>query len=79
MRIEFTYARRPDHYAGHPGVPGRPAPPAPSYVIAALVLTAGVAPAVAALVVHAGQAVLCGGLGILLGGSIAVMAGRGPG
>lgn len=74
MRIEFTYARGADHYAGHPGAPGRPASATPSYVIAAVVLAAGIALAVAALVAHAGQAVLCGGLGVLLGGSIAVAA-----
>jgi hypothetical protein len=74
VRIEFTYARGPEHYAGHPGVPPRHSSATPSYVIAAVIFAAGAAMTVTALVFHAGQAVSCGGLGVLLGASIAVAA-----
>ena len=74
MRIEFTYARDRDHYAGHPAIPARHPSSAPSYVIAAVIFLAGAVLSVAALVSHVGQAVSCGGLGVLLGGSIAVAA-----
>jgi hypothetical protein len=72
VRIEFTYTRGPDHYAGHPAIPARHPSSAPSYVIAAVIFLAGAALSVAALVSHTGQAVSCGGLAVLLGGSIAV-------
>jgi YcxB-like protein len=74
VRIEFTYRRPPDHYAGHPSVPARPSSSTTSYVIAAVIFLLGGALFVAALVAHAGQAVSCGGLGLLLGASIAVAA-----
>jgi hypothetical protein len=74
VRIEFTYARGPDHFAGHPSLGVRHRSAVPSYVIAAVIVVAGAALAVAALVAHAGQAASCGGLAILLGGSIAVAA-----
>lgn len=76
MRIEFTYTRGPDHYAGHPSVPARHPSATPSYLIAAFIFLAGAALSVAALIAHAGQAVSCGGLGVLLGASIAVAAGQ---
>jgi hypothetical protein len=76
VRIEFTYTRGPDHYAGHPSVPARHPSATPSYLIAAFIFLAGAALSVAALIAHAGQAVSCGGLGVLLGASIAVAAGQ---
>jgi hypothetical protein len=74
VRIEFTYTRGPDHYAGHPAVPGKHPSATPSYVIAAVIFLAGATLTVAALVSGTGQAVSCGALGVLLGASIAVAA-----
>jgi hypothetical protein len=74
VRIEFTYTRGPDHYAGHPAVPERHPSATPSYVIGAGIFLAGAGLSVAALVSHTGRALSCGGLGILLGASIAVAA-----
>jgi hypothetical protein len=74
VRIEFSYTRGPDHYAGHPSVPARHPSATPSYVIAAIIFLAGAALSVAALIARAGQAISCGALGVLLGASIAVAA-----
>jgi hypothetical protein len=74
VRIEFTYTRGPDHYAGHPSVPARHPSSTPSYLIAAVIFLAGAAVTVAALIFHDAQPLSCGGLGLLLGASIAVAA-----
>jgi hypothetical protein len=74
VRIQFTYARGPDHFAEHPSAPVRAPSPVPSYVIAALLALAGVAFAVAALIYRAPQTASCGACGALLGVLIAVAA-----
>jgi hypothetical protein len=73
VRIEFTYARGPDHFE-HPSLPRPAQSVVPSYVIAALLAAAGGAFAIAALVYHAPQAAGCGVCGALLGVLIGVAA-----
>ena len=74
MRIEFTYARGPDHFSGYPLLAERNASPIPSYLIAVVLGLAGAAIAVVALVYHAPQGATCGLCGLLLGVGIAVAA-----
>ncbi|MCU7729071.1 hypothetical protein ODJ79_35610 [Actinoplanes sp. KI2] len=74
MRIEFTYTRGPDHFAGFASPAERSASPIPSYLIAAVLGLAGAAIAVAAVVDDAPQAATCGVGGLLLGVGIAVAA-----
>jgi hypothetical protein len=74
VRIEFTYARGPDHFAGYPMIAERNRSPIPSYVIAVLIGLAGAALAVAALILHEPQTAACGLCGLLLGAGIAIAA-----
>jgi ABC-type uncharacterized transport system permease subunit len=74
VRIEFTYARRPDHFAGYPLLVERSASPILSYLIAAVLGLAGAGIVVVALVDRAVQAAACGVCGLLLGVGIAVAA-----
>jgi hypothetical protein len=74
VRIEFTYARSPDHYAGHPSVTARPPSSVPGYLIGAVLVLAGAASTVAAAVTRTAPAASCGGFALLLGGAIAVAA-----
>lgn len=74
MRIEFTYARRPDHFSGYPLLAERRASPILSYLTAAVSGVAGAAIVVVALVVRSGQGAICGVCGLLLGVGIAVAA-----
>lgn len=74
MRIEFTYAREPDHFSGYPLLTERVASTLPSYLIAAVLGLAGAAIVAGALVDHAVQATACGASGLLLGVGIAVAA-----
>jgi hypothetical protein len=73
VRIEFTYARGPDHFR-EPRAPERRPSVIPSYLFAALLFLAGGGYAIAALVSHAGQAASCGLSAALLGALIAVAA-----
>lgn len=81
MRIEFTYTRGPDHFTGYPLLAERGVSPIPSYLIAAVLGSAGAAIVVVALVDHAARAAPGGICGLLLGIGIAVAArqrGRSP-
>jgi hypothetical protein len=74
VRIEFTYTRRADHFAGYPLLAERNASPVLSYLIAAVLSLAGSAIVVGALAHRAPQSTSCGVFGLLLGGGIAVAA-----
>src|ERR1700759_2363542 len=74
VRIEFTYARGPDHFVEPSGPPARGPSPIPSYVLAGLLVPAGVAFAIAAFVYGQPQTALCGLCGTLLGALIAIGA-----
>jgi hypothetical protein len=75
VRIEFTYSRGPDHFAGVPMSAARSSSPVTSYVIAAVIGLAGAALTIAALVSDGGPtATTYGVCGLLLGGGIAVAA-----
>jgi hypothetical protein len=74
VRIEYTYTRGPDHFAGYPLLAGRSASPIPSYLIASVLGLAGAAIVVMALVDHAVQGATGGVCGLLLGVGIAVAA-----
>jgi uncharacterized membrane protein len=74
VRIEFTYARGPDHFSGYPLLAERAASPIPSYLIAAVVGLAGAAIVVLALVEQTVQGATGGVCGLLLGVGIAVAA-----
>ena len=67
VRIEFTYARRPDHFSGYPLLAERRASPILGYLIAAVSGGAGAAIVVVALVERSGQGAVCGVCGLLLG------------
>lgn len=74
MRIEFTYARGPDHFVEQPRASRRNPSLVASYAIAVLLALAGIAFAIAAFVYAAPQAAACGLSGTLLGVLIAVAA-----
>lgn len=72
MRIEFTYARGPDHFAGYPQLSDANSSPLPGYLIAVVLALSGASLAVTALAYRVVQAAACGVFGLLLGVGIGV-------